>query len=100
MTSTAVKVLITLDPCCKRLKFLSDALTQSRGLNLSEAYMIALENLILDMMPHVSTQDEQGIITIYDNNIDNILTLRDDAFTEWMNEVKNKYTPVQKTPTE
>ena len=50
---SAVQVLIKINPCCERLKYLSDALTQSRNLNLSEAYMIALENLILDMMPFV-----------------------------------------------
>jgi hypothetical protein len=95
--SNPVKVMITIDPCCERLKYLSDILFQARNLNLNESYMVAIENVILDMMPNISVQNEEAIITIYDNNIDNILSLRDTAFNEWMVEVKTKFTPVPKT---
>ena len=96
--STSVKVLISIDPCCERLKFLSDILLQARNLSLSETYLVAVENLILEMMPSVSSQNEQGVIDLYDSNIDNILDLRNTAFNEWKDEVKSRHTPVPKTP--
>lgn len=100
MTATPVKVTITIDPCCERVKYLSDILFQARNLNLNETYLIAIETVILDIMPNVSSQNEEAIITLYDTNIDNILSLRDTAFEEWKNDVKNRFTPIPKTPTE
>lgn len=95
---TSIKVLLTISHCCDRMKFLGDILTQARSLNLNDLYLLAVENLILDLMQYISAQDDNGLITAYDNAIDNILTLRDNAFTEWAEDVKNKHTPVPKTP--
>lgn len=92
-----VKILITIDPCCERVRYLSDILNQARSLNLNESYQLALETLILDMMSLVSQQNAQGVIDLYDSNIDNILTLRDTAFEEWKTEVKNRFIPVPKS---
>lgn len=93
-----VNVMITIDPCCERIKFLSDILAQSRSLNLNESYQLAIECLILDMMSFLSSQDLDAITTTYDNGIDNILARRESAFLEWMNDVKNRFVPVPKTP--
>ena len=96
--SNPVKILITIDPCCERIKYLADILQQARSLNLSENYQQTIENLILDMMTLVSSQNEQGLIDLYDSSIDNILTLRDTAFNEWKDDVKGRLIPVEKTP--
>ena len=98
MTTTPVKVTITIDPCCERVRYLSDILLQARNLNLNESYLIAIETVILDIMPNVSSLNEEAIVSLYDSNIDNILSLRDTAFEEWKNDVKNRFVPVPKTP--
>ena len=95
---TQVKILITVDPCCERVRYLSDILNQARNINLNDTYQLALETLILDMMSLVSQQNTQGVIDLYDSNLDNIVSLRDTAFEEWKNEVKNRFVPVPKTP--
>lgn len=95
-----VNVMITIDPACCRIKFLSNILAQARSLNLSEDYQMAIENTILELMPFVSTQDENAIIGVYDSKIDNLLSLRDTAFNEWMDDVKNRITPIPKLPNE
>ena len=96
--SGPVKVMITIDPCCDRLKYLSDILSQARSLNLSDAYQLAIENLILDIMPSVSAQDDQAIMNLYNTNITNILTLRDGAFNERMLSVRNLFVPIPLPP--
>jgi len=97
---TSVKVMITIDPCCERLRFLTDILQQARTLSLLDAYQLAIENLILEIMPLITANDEIGIITIYESNLENILALRETAFDEWKNEIKNKFTPVAIIPSE
>lgn len=92
-----VKVMITIDPCCDRVKYLSDILGQARSLNLSDSYQLAIENLILDIMPSVSAQNEEAILNLYNSNITNILNLRDEAFNEWMLSVRNQYVPIPLT---
>jgi hypothetical protein len=93
-----VNVMISIDPCCERIKFLADILAQARSLNLNEDYQLAIENCILDLMGYVSTQDADGIIQVYESKIDNLLELRDTAFNEWKDEVKNRLTPIPKLP--
>lgn len=92
--STPVKVTITISPCCLRLKYLTDILTQARNLNLNETYVVAVENLILDLMPLINANDGQGIVSLYESNLTNILSLRDTAFNEWKEEVKNQFEPI------
>lgn len=94
----SVKVMLTITPCCERLKFLTDILTQARNLNLSEPYQLAIENLILDIMPMITGNDEIGIISLYESNLENLLTLRENAFTEWKNGVRDQFTPVPIIP--
>lgn len=98
--STSVTVTVNIAPCCDRLKFLSDILSQAKNLNLNENYIIAIENLILDIVPLIKNNQNEEVITTYDNGIDNIISLRDTAFTEWMNDVKNLHVPIPKTPIE
>ena len=80
------------------IKFLIDILNQARNLNLSLSYQSLVETLIIEIMPLVTQNDENGIITLYDNNIENILSARDSSFTEWADNVKNTYIPVPITP--
>lgn len=96
--ATSVTVQVSISPCCDRLKFLSDALTQCKNLALRDDYCIAIENLILDLVPFLKNSQFDQIVTTYDNAIDNILTLRDEAFLDWSDSVKNTIIPVQKTP--
>lgn len=95
--SNTVKVLITIDPCCDRVKYLSDILQQARSLNLNEDYTVAIENLILQIMPVASAQDELGVVSLYDSNIDNLLALRDSSFNEWKDDVKSRHVPIPKS---
>lgn len=94
---SSVVVTVNISPCCDRLKFLSDILSQAKNLNLNETYIIAIENLILDIVPLIKNNQNEEVITTYDNGIENILSLRDTAFNEWMNDVKELHTPIPKT---
>lgn len=96
--STPVKVTISINPCCDRLRFLTDLLTQARNLNLSETYIVLVENLILEIMPLVNANDTNGIIALYDINLTSILSNRDTAFNTWKEEVKNQFVPIPITP--
>ena len=93
-----VKVTITINPCCDRVKYLSDILNQARNLNLNETYCLEIETLILNLMTLSNNNDYDGLITFYDNSIDDILALRDSAFNTWVDSVKDRFTPVEKTP--
>lgn len=90
---STVKILMTINNCCDRVKFLTNLLHQARELNLSDAYQVELEHILLDCMACISNDDEAGVISIYQTNIDNVLSMRDVEFTNFMNEYKNKYTP-------
>lgn len=94
---SSVTVTVNVSPCCDRLKYLSDILSQAKNLNLNDNYIIAIENLILDIVPLIKNDQHDQVVTSYDNGIDNILSLRDTAFNEWMNDVKDLHTPIPKT---
>jgi hypothetical protein len=93
----SVRVSLTLDKCCERVKYLCEILQQARNLELNNEYSVAIENLILLLIFLGNNNDPEGVERVYNNGIDNILKLQNTAFDEWVNNVKNKFIPVPKT---
>ena len=95
---SGVTVTVNVSPCCDRLQYLSSILAQAKNLCLNENYIIAIEDIILTIVPLIKANNHDAVVVAYDDAIDNILSLRDSAFTDLMNDVKNLHTPIPKTP--
>ena len=85
---------VRVSPCCERLDYLSKILQQARELDLNADYIVAIEDLILGLIPILT--NAQAVIDMYETNLDNILTLRDSAFDTWVENIKHKHEPVPK----
>ena len=95
---SGVTVTVNVSPCCDRLQFLAAVLAQAKNLCLNEEYIVSIEDLILIIVPLIKANNHDAVVVAYDGAIDNILALRDTAFNDWMNDVKDVNTPIPKTP--
>lgn len=101
-----MEIILTfkLAPCCDRLKYLKDIRDQAVniGINNEAAFQFidAAESMIIQMVPLIRDGDHDGVVTLYDAGIDNINTLRDQMFQDWLESIKSTYAAVPKTITE
>lgn len=94
----SVQTFIFNYPYCERTVYLSKLRNQATNLGLAQTFIDLIDNLIFEMLPYIKIQDTENVTILYDTNIDALLALRDSAFTEWANDVKNMLVPVDKTP--